>query len=95
MRVYSECCKNCLLSPDSIVSPSRRKEILQKCATEQSHFICHKASMHDQDVCCKTFYDTMGYRSQLIRIMQRLNAIEFVPQPEHDKLPTYSEMKGR
>ncbi len=92
MKVYKECCKNCLLSADSIVSPKRRKEIIQGCARDQSHFICHKASINGEDVCCRTFYDKLGHVSQLIRIMERLNAIEFVEVPEGKKLMTYSEM---
>lgn len=94
MKVYKECCKNCLLSKNSIVSPERRKEIIEGCAREQNHFICHKASMDDQEILCKTFFDKLGHHSQMVRIAQRLDMIEFVDQPEHEKLPTYNEMKS-
>jgi hypothetical protein len=93
MRVYKTKCKNCLLSPDSIVSPERRKDIIKKCNKEQSFFICHKASFNGDDICCKTFYEKLGHVSQLVRIAERLNAITFVDQPEHEKLPTHKEMK--
>jgi len=93
LKVYKDCCKNCLLSPDSIVSPKRRKEIINTCAKKQSYFICHKASMDNKEVVCKTFYDTLGHISQMVRIAQRLNAIEEVEQPEAEKLPTYKEMQ--
>jgi hypothetical protein len=92
MKVYKECCKNCLLSQDAIVSPQRVKGILNTCKKEQSHFICHKASMEGKDICCKSFYDKMGGVSQLIRISERLGVIEFVEQPDHEKMPTYKEM---
>lgn len=95
MKVYNECCKNCLLSPDSIVSPERRKEIIDGCAKKQSYFICHKSSMKDGQVVCRTFFDKLGHISQMIRIAERLNAIEFVEQSDHEKLPTYSETKKK
>lgn len=92
MKVYNKSCKNCLLSPDSIVSPKRRKEIINDCTTKQVHFICHKASINGENVCCKTFYDTLGFYSQLIRIAQRLNMIEFVDLPDEEKLPSYNDL---
>lgn len=92
MKVFESPCKNCLLSPDRIVSGKRAKEILTKCARDQSHFICHKASMDGKDVCCHTYYTTLGYKSQLIRIMQRIGGIEMVPQTDSEKLPTWTEM---
>lgn len=94
MKVYKECCKNCLLSPDSIVSPNRRREIINNCVSKSSHFICHKASMRDEDVCCKTFYDELGHTVNLIRIAQRLNMVEFVEQPDTERLPSYKEQQN-
>lgn len=95
MKVYKSTCSNCLLSSDSIVSPERRKDILDKIKREQSYFICHKASMEGEDVCCKTFYDELGHMSQLVRIAERLGAVEFVEQPDKEKLPSWREMEGR
>ena len=93
-KVYKTPCQNCLLSKDAIVSPKRRREIIQSCATEQTHFICHKSSMEGGNVCCRTFYDQMGNVTQMIRIAQRLRAVEFVDLPDGEKLPTYKEMKS-
>lgn len=95
MKVYKECCKNCLLSADAIVSAERRRDIIQECTQEQTHFVCHKASMNDEDVCCKTFYEKLGHTSQLVRIAQRLGVVKFVDQPESEKLPTHSEMSDK
>lgn len=89
MKVYKECCKNCLLSPDSLVSNERRKDIIKTCKEEQNHFVCHKASMRGEDVCCKKFYDELGHVSQLVRIAERLNVVSFIDQPEGDKLTPY------
>ena len=96
MKVYKTQCKNCLLSPDSIVSPARRKEIIKKCTTEQTFFVCHKSSIQgNEDVCCKTFYDRLGYYSQMIRIAQRLGVIQDIEQEESEKLPTWAEMQNK
>jgi len=80
-EVYKECCEECLLGDSPIVSNSRRKEILRGIVEDQSHFICHKASIAGEDVCCKTFYDRMGQHSQMVRISERLGMIKFVEQP--------------
>lgn len=95
IEVYKDCCKNCLLSPDSIVSPARRKDIIQDCKRQQTHFICHKATIEGKDILCKTFFDKLGHISQMVRIAERLNCIEFVEQPEQTKMVSWAEMEGR
>ena len=75
-KVKKECCNQCLFSKDKIVSNKRRQEILKGCRERDNHFICHKASIDSKDICCRGFYDNQT--SNLIRIMGRLNAIEFV-----------------
>lgn len=98
-KVYKESCKNCLLSPDRIVSPQRAKQIIQDCTKDQSYFICHKSSTGDEDdgkgICCHIFYKELGHVSQMIRISERLGMVEFVEQPEGEKLPTHIEMNGK
>lgn len=69
-------CNQCLFSKNRIVSAERVKEVLKNCEKKDAHFICHKASNKDEDICCRGFYDKKT--SNLIRIAQRLNAIEFV-----------------
>lgn len=91
MKVYNECCKNCLLSKDSIVSPKRRKDILTNCAKNQTHFICHKASIDGKEIVCRTFYKILGHLSQMIRISERLGMIEFVPIENNIRLISHSE----
>jgi hypothetical protein len=93
LKVFKECCKNCLLSKDRIVDPKRAKEIISHCAKKQVYFVCHIASMNGEEIVCKKFFDSMGHVSQLVRIAERLNALEFVDQPKSDKLPSFEEMK--
>lgn len=96
MKVFKQCCNNCLLSKDRIVSPQRAKQIVKDCIENQTHFICHKATMNGaQNIVCKKYFDTLGQNSQLIRIAQRLNMIQMVEQTDAEKLPTYKEMSSK
>ena len=92
LRVYSSSCKNCLLTKNRLVSPQRAKDILSGCKENQTHFICHKATMEDEEIVCSTFYTKLGEHSQMVRIAKRLNMIEFVEQPDSEQLPTYNEV---
>lgn len=94
LKVFKECCKNCLLSEDRIVSSKRAKEIIKGCAEKQTHFICHKASMNNEEIVCKKYFDTLGHQSQMIRIAERLNMVEYVDQSDSKKLPTYREISN-
>ncbi len=95
LQVFSTCCKNCLLSDDRIVSLERAKEIIETCKKEQNYFICHKASMENKEIVCRKFYDELGQYSQMVRIAERLNLIEFVEQTDSEKLPTHKDMENK
>jgi hypothetical protein len=95
LKVYKECCANCLLSKDRIVSPKRAKELLKDIAEKQSYFVCHKASINGEEIVCKTFFDELGRQSQMIRIAERLNSVQFVEQENKEKLIPYSSMVVR
>lgn len=93
VKVYSECCKNCLLSEDSIVSPERRKDLIDECKKKQKYFICHKASMKgEEEIICHKFYKELGQHSQAIRLAERLKMVGFVPQEDTERLPSYNDI---
>ena len=92
LKVFKECCKNCLLSEDRIVSPKTVKGIIKDCVEKQTHFICHK-SEDDEEIVCSAFFKTMGHKSQMVRIAERLNVLEFVEQSDSKKLVPYKEIK--
>ena len=79
-KVMNAKCSECLFSKHKIVSDERRLEILKTCSENDSHFICHKASIVGEAICCRGFYNAKS--SNLIRISGRLNMIEFVPVPD-------------
>jgi hypothetical protein len=95
LKVYKECCGNCLLSKDRIVSPKRAKDLLKEIEQKQTYFVCHKASMNDEEIVCKTFFDKLGHQSQMIRIAERLNAVQFVEQNNIEKLRSYASLNQR
>jgi hypothetical protein len=76
MEVKKERCPECLFSKDKIVSNSRRKDLLEECERNDTHFVCHKSSINGGEACCKGFYDT--YSTNMLRISQRLRMIEFI-----------------
>ena len=77
-KVKKECCGQCLFGKDKIVSSERKRDILSDCRQGDSHFICHKASIKGEDICCKGFYDTQT--SNMMRISQRMGMVEFVDE---------------
>ena len=75
-KVCDKPCDQCLFSKNRIVSASRMKQILSDCRKSDTHFICHKATIAGNDICCHGFYHTQT--SNLIRIAQRLRMVEMV-----------------
>ena len=75
-KVKKKCCGQCLFSKNKIVSETRKSNILSDCARNDNHFTCHKATIENEDICCRGFYETQS--SNMIRISQRLNMVEFV-----------------
>jgi hypothetical protein len=84
-KVCKEKCTQCLFTANRIVSKKRMADILEQCARDNTHFICHEASIDSADVCCKGFYDTQT--SNLMRIAQRLKMVAFVTIAK-DSAPT-------
>ncbi len=93
-KVYKTQCKNCLLSKDRIVPSYRANQIIKDCVKEQTHFICHKASLNNEDVCCRKFYEEFGNRVNKIQVFDMLKMVEFVDQLDAEKFPSYLEMEG-
>ena len=75
-KVCEKKCEQCLFSDNRIVSKTRMALIIKDCKKNDEHFICHKATIAGSNVCCRGFFDTQS--TNLMRIAQRLNAVEFV-----------------
>lgn len=77
-KVMKKCCGECLFSKNKIVSESRKKSLLSDIKRNQGFFECHKATAENKVICCRGFYEQKGHESQMIRISQRLGAVEFI-----------------
>ena len=49
--------------------------------------------MNGEEIVCNNFFETLGHKSQMIRIAQRLNSLEFVEQTDNKKYPTFQELE--
>lgn len=84
LKVFKECCNQCLLSKNRIVPAKRVKQIISECKLQQTHFICHKTTGNDATI-CKSYFDKFGHYSQMVRIASRLNQLEFIDQQPVNK----------
>ncbi len=76
-------CDQCLFDPENrIVSSDRARDVLQSCRRDDTHFICHKATIAGREVCCRGFYDANPMAINLMRIASDLGAVRFVDVDE-------------
>jgi hypothetical protein len=78
--VMAEKCDECLFTPNRIVPKDRVQEVLDRC--EQSHFICHKASIAGgplANTCCRGYYDREPHQTPAMRLAAMLDIVTFVP----------------
>lgn len=76
LEVKKKCCNQCLFSKNKIVSEERKQGLLKEIESEDSYFVCHKASIEGKNHVCRAFYEQKT--SNLIRISQRLGIVAFV-----------------
>lgn len=85
--VMSKRCDECLYGPNTIVSNARRAELLNDLKRQDSHFICHKASIAGKEVACRGDFEQRGC-GQLGRIMGRLGMIREIDEGDISRLVT-------
>lgn len=78
--VYAERCAECLFSKGKIVSDERRKDLLADIKKKGSWFVCHKASIRGEKVCCKGFLDSGANKD--LELAGQLGLIKFIPLPD-------------
>lgn len=96
-KVFATSCSNCLFSNDKIVDDEAKAKVLEECEQNDTHFICHKATMDGGDICCHTFYklaEKRGHMPKLMAMADWLGMVEFVPLPEGEKLIPAREWSG-
>lgn len=93
-EVFDKPCKNCLLSEERIVSPEAAQAIIDECKQKETYFICHKASMNGTATCCHAYFKQYGGHAIQIRLASVMQAIQFIPQPDDERLPSYKELEN-
>lgn len=72
LNVVKAQCDQCLFGKNKVVSEARKEDLIRKCVKSDSYFVCHKT----EDAVCAGFF--ARYSTNLIRIMGRMNGINFV-----------------
>lgn len=80
-QVMKNKCDQCLFSNGRIVSKERMSQILKTCELEQSEFICHKATLAKQEVCCAGFWDRYRPSNRKLRMAEALKIVRYVDGP--------------
>ena len=92
LKVYDNPCENCLLSENRIVNSKRAKDIIKDCVDSNTYFICHKSSMNNGKVCCKTFFDNFSDKVSILKMSKMANYFETINQQENNiKLTAYKD----
>lgn len=76
LLVASKRCNECLYSKNRLVEPEVADKILASCEQNGSYFICHKATIVNQNVVCRAFFDEQ--KNQVCQVAHRLGLVTFV-----------------
>jgi hypothetical protein len=86
LRVMKKACRECLFTPNRLVSEERKNQLIEE--SKDSFFICHEGTQRGQTICCRNFYERYKDISQGLKMAQFLNMlhpgmIQFV-EPEEE-----------
>ena len=81
LKVCEHKCNQCLFSKNRIVDKARMQDILKQCEVEGSYFICHKATLAEEEVVCKGFFDKYKEQNNTLRVCDRMGWLQTV-KPE-------------
>lgn len=83
IQVYEKRCNQCLFSDAKVVEDHRAELMLKELQGTNTHFICHKSTIHDNGVvCCRGFWDANKDRVLKLILADKLGLVEFIPIPE-------------
>lgn len=66
------------------MSKERAEQIEADCIKDNTHFVCHKSSMKEQDVCCSMFFNKHKNNVAKLQIFNRLGMVQKVQQDKND-----------
>lgn len=91
LRVLTEKCGTCIFRPGNLMhlEPGRLRGMTEEAVRQGGYITCHDTLTYGANpdfgpAVCRGFYDAHGYRSNLVRIMQRLGGIAEVAPPQKE-----------
>lgn len=87
ITVFDRRCRNCLFTPDRLVSRDTAAEIVDTCINEETEFACHTDSRH----MCHEFYHRHGDELSLVRLARRTGKVLWVERVDDPHLPSFRE----
>ena len=85
-NVLSKRCNECLYGPDKIVSNERRRQLIIGLDRDDTHFVCHKASIAGVEAACHGDWEQRGC-GRLGRFAKHFNMVNFVDEANLRTLP--------
>lgn len=87
-RVLSEKCDTCIFRPGNLMRlrPGRVSEMVRESIAGGGSITCHKTLDYGEhpdygEAMCRGFYDAVGERTNVIRVINRLGGFQEVPPP--------------
>jgi len=79
VKVYDRPCKNCLFSKNRLVSPERAAELINEALQNGSFFVCHLATLNDENIACHAFVNHFRNTAPALRWVDLNQGFEVVP----------------
>lgn len=90
-RLLSEKCETCIFRPGNLMhlSPGRLKQMVDDSLAENKTITCHSTLPYGKNpgfgaAVCRGFYDTVGSKSWLIQIVERVGGFTEVDLPRKE-----------
>lgn len=86
--VLAEKCSTCIFRPGNLMHlrPGRVRDMVNESIRRGGAITCHKTLSYGEhpgygEAMCRGFYDTVGERTNIIRVIHRLGGFREVPEP--------------
>lgn len=93
-RLLSERCSTCVFRKGNLMSlrPGRLADLIASNVRAGAALTCHQTLSYGDhpefgEAVCRGFYDAVGPRTNIIRVMERLGGFAEVPPPEKGETP--------
>ena len=91
-RLLSEKCSSCVFRPGNLMSlrEGRLRDLIEDNVAAGAALTCHQTLSYGDhpefgEAVCRGFYDTVGTRTNIIRVMERLGGFAEVEPPKEEE----------